>query len=412
MSTEVYVHPSRIAVIVIPTYNEAGSVGTLLKELVRDVLPAVSWDCRVLVVDGNSPDGTAEIVREVTRECPKVHLIVEEKKEGLGAAYFKGFRHAVEVLNAAAIVEFDGDLQHPPAAIPRLLEELDAGADLVLGSRKREGGSYPRGWSLLRRFFSTVGGLASRILLFFPSKAFREVTDPTTGLKATRVDERFLSLDFQSFLSSGFAYKLEMLSRLIRAGARVREIPLQFRLREAGELKLEGQAPWEILRACVLLRLQDEATRRFVKFAVVGLSGYLVNGLLLELFSRAQFVRSLAGLFTFLRAGVLAFLSQPSGWASVFSVEGSILNNFIWNNFWAFRTTRAQTAVSLVRKLLAFNLTSIGSILIQAVAVGSAAHLFGDTTAVRQVSLIVTIGALVLPYNWLMYNRLIWRRAS
>ncbi|HET6487139.1 MAG TPA: polyprenol monophosphomannose synthase, partial [Spirochaetia bacterium] len=249
-------HNPRTAVIVIPTFNEASSIGMLLDELVHTVLPATPWDCRVLVVDGNSPDGTAEIVRKASRECAGVHLLVEEKKEGLGAAYVKGFRHAVAELKADAVVEFDGDLQHPPEVIPRLLAEIDAGADLVLGSRRRPGGSYPKGWSPLRRFLSSVGGFAARLLLFFPSRLFRAVTDPTTGLKATRVDERFLALDL-SALSRGFAYKLEMLSLLAGAGAVIREVPLAFRLRGGGESKLEGQAPWEILWTCILLRLRQ-----------------------------------------------------------------------------------------------------------------------------------------------------------
>ena len=263
----------RTAVIVIPTSNEAGSIGILLDELIHMVFPATQWNCQILVVDADSPDGTADIVRRAQKSCEKVHLIVEQRKEGLGAAYFKGFRYAVEILSADAVVEFDGDLQHPPNVIPALLAELDKGADLVLGSRRRPGGSYPRGWSLVRRFLSEVGGFASRVLLFFPLKAFRQVTDPTTGLKATRVDTRFRGLDFESFLNRGFGYKLEMLFRLVQAGAKVTEVPLQFRLREAGESKMQGQAPWEILWSCIVLRLRDEGTRRFLKFAAVVFPG-------------------------------------------------------------------------------------------------------------------------------------------
>lgn len=401
---------SRTAVIVIPTSNEAESIGVLLDEIVRSVFPATPWNCQVLVVDANSPDGTADVVRAAQKLCTNVHLIVEQKKEGLGAAYFKGFRHAVDVLSADAVVEFDGDLQHPTTTIPELLAGLDQGADLVLGSRRRPGGSYPRGWSLLRRFFSEVGGFVSRVLLFFPLKAFWEVTDPTTGLKATCVDARFRGLDFDSFLSRGFGYKLEMLFRLVQAGARVREVPLQFRLRGAGESKMEGQTPWEILWTCIMLRLRHEGTRRFIRFAIVGLSGYIVNGLLLEVFTRMPFIRATAGYFHFLRSTVLAFLSQQAGWASVLSVEGSILSNFFLNNFWTFKSSQARTPGSMVRRLLGFNLTSVGGILMQAVAVGTAARLLGDTTLVRQLSLVATIGLLVLPYNWLMYNRLIWRK--
>jgi dolichol-phosphate mannosyltransferase len=408
--TEHYVRASRTAVVIIPTSNEARSIGILLDALIGRVFLATTWDCHALVVDANSPDGTADVVREKQKHSGKVHLIVEQQKEGLGAAYFKGFRHAVESLSADAVVEFDGDLQHPPDSIPVLLAALDQGADLVLGSRRRPGGSYPRGWSFVRRFLSEVGGFVSRFLLFFPLNAFWQVTDPTTGLKATRVDDRFRSLDFDSFLGRGFGYKLEMLFRLVQAGSRIKEVPLQFRLREAGESKMEGQAPWDILRTCMVLRFRHEGTRRFFKFALVGLSGYIVNGVLLEVFSRMAFIRALAENFTFFRSTVLAFLSQQSGWASVLSVEGSILSNFLWNNVWTFRGTRTQTRGKTVRRLLGFNLTSVGAILIQAVAVGSATRLLGDSTLVRQISLIATIGLLVLPYNWLMYNRLIWRK--
>jgi dolichol-phosphate mannosyltransferase len=340
----------------------------------------------------------------------KVHLIVEQEKEGLGAAYFKGFQHAVNVLAADAVVEFDGDLQHPTDAIPALIGELEKGADLVLGSRKRPGGSYPRGWSIVRRFLSEVGGFASRFLLFFPLKAFWQVTDPTTGLKATRVDARFRALNFESFLSRGFGYKLEMLFHLVQSGARVREVPLQFRLRESGESKMEGQAPWEILRTCIVLRIRHEATTRFLKFAVVGLSGYIINALLLELFSRMSFVRAVAGYFRFFHGTVLAFLSQQSSWASILSVEGSILSNFVWNNFWTFRRSHTSKGKTVLARLLGFNLTSVGAIVIQAVVVGSATRVFGDSTLVRQLALVITICLFVLPYNWLVYNRLIWKK--
>jgi len=402
--------PSRTAVIVIPTSNEAASIGVILDELVSKVFAATGWNCHVVVVDANSADGTSDVVRSAQKRSEKVHLIVEQEKEGLGAAYFKGFRHAIDVLSADAVVEFDGDLQHPTSVIPELLAELDKGADLVLGSRRRPGGSYPRGWSPVRRFLSEVGGFVSRVLLFFPLKSFWQITDPTTGLKATRATAAFRSMDFESFLTRGFGYKLEMLFRLVQSGARVREVALQFRLRGAGESKMEGQAPWEILWTCILLRLRHEGTRKFMKFAAVGLFGYIVNAVLLEVFSRMTFIGLLAGYFRFFRNTILAFLSQQSGWASILSVEGAIISNFVWNNFWTFKSDRALDLKGLAARMLGFNLTSIGAILLQSVAVGSAARIFGDSTVVRQLSLIATIGFLVLPYNWLVYNRLIWRK--
>jgi dolichol-phosphate mannosyltransferase len=97
------VSATRTAVIVIPTSNEAESIGILLDELISRVFPATTWDCHALVVDANSPDRTAEVVRRIQKRSGKVHLIVEQKKEGLGAAYFKGFRYAMDDLSAGAL---------------------------------------------------------------------------------------------------------------------------------------------------------------------------------------------------------------------------------------------------------------------------------------------------------------------
>ncbi len=401
----------KTAVIVVPTYNESATIGTLIADLENRIFPACTWNCSILVVDGASPDGTADVVRQLQRQYSSLHLLAEEKKEGLGAAYFKGFRYADEQLGAQAVIEFDGDLQHPPEAIWDLLAALDQGADLVLGSRKVKGGSYPGRWDPFRLFLSQFGGWVARLLLFFPMKAFWTITDATTGLKATRVDERFRALNFDEFKSRGFAYKIEMLFKLVQWGARVAEVPLKFQTREAGESKMTGQTPWEIFQIAFQLRWEHKGTRRFLKFGLVGLTGYLVNAVLLEVFARSTWVAQLAAHFTFLeKYGLLGFLALTSGWAAALSVEGSIVNNFLWNNFWTFHKDKARNLLSLLRKFLGFNLTSLGSVIIQFVTIGVSTHLLGNTTGVRQITLILTIGLLVLPYNWVMYNKVIWRR--
>ncbi len=399
------------AVVIIPTYNELGSIGGTLDGLLEQTCDNASWHCSLLVVDGCSPDGTADIVRGFMTSHPEVQLIVEEKKEGIGAAYFKGFRHAVNELKADVMIEFDGDSQHPPESIPLLLEAIDNGSDLVLGSRRLPGGGYPEKWDPLRLFFSRAGGFLARLILFFPSPEFRVITDPTTGLKATRVRGPFQSLDLGSIRSKGFGYKVEMLFRLVRLGARVSEVPLQFRTRAAGESKMTQQTPVEILGTAIRLRLSDEKTRRFIRFCLVGFTGFVVNAVLLELFVRAGFVAALAGKFAFLSAlPVLAFISEPAAWAAGLSIEGSIINNFLWNNFWTFRKSRARDVLRAVGRFFAFNLLSIGGIVIQFCTVGIASRLFGSTAEVRQITLILTIIFLVMPYNWLAYTRLVWRR--
>ncbi len=249
-------------VIVIPTCNESRSIRETIEGLLGNLPRGPSWQCSLLVVDANSPDGTAEVVRGLARRHPEVHLIVEEKKEGIGAACLKGFRHATGKLCGDVLIEFDGDSQHPPEAIPSLLREIERGSDLVLGSRRRPGGSYPKHWDPLRLFFSRAGGFLARLILFFPSPTFRAITDPTTGLRATKVDGPFGRLDLGAIRSRGFGYKIEMLFHLSRLGARISEIPLQFRSRPGGESKMTRQTPVEILGTALRLRIAYSLSNR------------------------------------------------------------------------------------------------------------------------------------------------------
>ncbi|HUI72864.1 MAG TPA: GtrA family protein, partial [Spirochaetia bacterium] len=270
---------------------------------------------------------------------------------------------------------------------------------------------YPERWDPLRLFLSRAGGFMARLILFFPFAEFKVVTDPTTGLKATRVDGPFRRLDFTTFANRGFGYKVEMLFRLAEMGARISEVPLQFRTRVSGESKMTQQTPVEILGTALRLRLAEERTKRFVRFCIVGASGFVVNAVLLELFVRAGFVAAIAGKFAFLSSHpTLAFASGTAAWAAAFSIEGSIINNFLWNNFWTFYRRRAREILRTAGRFLAFNLLSVGGIIIQFCTVGIAARLLGNTTEVRQITLILTILFLVLPYNWLAYNKLVWRK--
>ena len=401
----------KTAVVVIPTYNEAQVIEGLLQELFEVTIPSIrAWTVYVLVVDGSSPDGTAVRVRREQKRFPNLHLIVEQEKQGIGAAYFKGFDYAVKELKADVLIEFDGDFQHPPETIPALLERIDGGADLVLGSRRVPGGSYPSGWGFRRQLFSRVGGFVARLLLFFPTKAFFRVTDPTTGLKATRVAGFYVPLLSQASGISGFGYKIVMLYHLVHMGAQIAEIPLKFGLRAAGESKITAQTPREIFTTVLRLRWQDEALRRFLRFCLVGFSGFLVNALALELFARAPIFAAFSRLFEEWRnRPVVGIAVQASAWAAAAAAECAIINNYLWNNFWTFTKQRAEGWPSLFTGFIKFNFTSFGAILLQFLCVGLATRAIADTTLVRQIALIATIVLIIAPYNWLIYNRVIWR---
>ena len=379
--------PKKTAVVVIPTYNEAATIGDMVDHLFTKTFPTIKdWQMKLLVVDDTSPDGTYKVVQQKQQKYSDLHLSLSKEKAGLGGAYVRGFKYAMKELKADVVIEFDGDFQHPPETIPVMLAEIDTGADYVLGSRKIKGGSNPRGWGFKRVFLSEFGGFTARFILFFPFKNFWRITDPTTGLKASRVRGFVDRLDIDHLYSRSFAYKLEFLFKMMALNARVKEIPLQFGLRESGASKIEPQTAKEILFTVIKLRLHDPFTNKFLKFGTVGFTGYVVNAV------------GLAVVFNLTGIEWLAWLV---------STELAIISNFTWNNLWTFKADKITGLGMLAKKLAQFNFTSIGALLIQTI---SGAGLVYLTHLNRQLLLPFVIVFLVLPYNWTMYNRVIWRR--
>jgi len=342
---------------------------------------------KLLVVDDTSPDGTYKIVQQLQKKYPDLYLLLNPKKMGIGYAYAVGFKEAMKKLGADVVIEFDGDFQHPPQTIPLLLEQIDRGYDYVLGSRKIKGGAVPKSWGLKRKFFTFFGGFVARFILFFPSKAFFQITDPTTGLKASRVKGFVDRMDMDHLYSRKFGYKLEFLYKMVKLGAKVKEIPLRFQLRKAGQSKIAPDTAKDIFSSVVLCRLNDETTKKFLKFGTVGFIGYLVNAF---------------GLWLWARWG----LTETLIW--LLATEMAIISNFILNNLWTFAREKFTHPLMVVKKFLQFNLTSAGALVIQSVVGTILVKLFG--AQYRQLFLPLIIVFLVLPYNWLMYNKIIWKK--
>ncbi|MDE2037658.1 MAG: glycosyltransferase [Patescibacteria group bacterium] len=380
----------QVAAVIIPTYNEAGAIGALLEEVAGIASSGSRWRIEVIVVDGCSEDGTAGIVEAAAaRGALRIHLLREPERQGIGAAYCRGFRYAIEEVGADAVIEFDGDLQHPPSHIPQLLQALDDGADYVAASRRMEGGSEPAGRSAFRKALTSLGGGAARFILFFPHAAFRQVTDPTTGLKATRVAgfADSLCLDPSRLVSRGFGYKLQWLSETLRLGARYREIPLRFQDRRAGRSKFAPPVIADILWTCAVVRASDPRTKRFIRYAAAGSAGYIVNAAALALLYRLTGIEALS-------------------WA--LSAEAAIICNYALNNVWAFGDRRKTGFSSWFGGFLAFNLASLGAIAIEGVFGPLLTSLVGPSY--RQLVLAAVVLFMVVPYNWLMYSRLIWKQ--
>jgi dolichol-phosphate mannosyltransferase len=226
--------------IILPTYNEAEN----LEPLVRAVLGALP-DARVLVVDDGSPDGTGEIAERLASELAQIEVLHRPHKAGLGLAYVSGFVHALRA-GAGYVVEMDADFSHDPADLPRMLAAAHEGADLVLGSRYVPGGGV-RDWDLLRRVISRGGCRYARAVLGVG------VRDLTGGFKCFRA-ETLRAIDFETVRSQGYAFQVELTYRALARGLEVREVPITFRERSAGESKMSARIALEAMWLVPALR--------------------------------------------------------------------------------------------------------------------------------------------------------------
>lgn len=372
-------------VVVIPTYNEAKNIGRLIDALSVEFKNIPNHEMHILVVEGNSPDGTAQIVRDKAVEFPFVHLLMEEKKAGLGAAYVYGFRHAMNDLKADVVVEMDADFQHDPKELPTLIKEIDNGYDYVIGSRYIKGGSIPEDWGLMRKLFSIFGNLTSKIIL-----GIRGVNDFTTGYKVSRVKGFVDTIDLDNILSKGFAYKMDLLYKMHKAGAKIKEVPIQFQTRNEGDSKMEKNNPMDSLRVVIKLRLNDKDTQKFLKFCVVGLIGLITD----------------AGLANIFRITILSSKNAPL-------VSGLIamLVTFLLNNFWSFNETKIEGTSKKISYFIIYCISSYIPILFRSFLVGFAVSSFGNTFIVFNTAFFIGI-FIGLVWNFTVYSKLIWRKKN
>ncbi len=221
------------------TYNEAGNIGPLIA-----AVRAQGFD--VLVVDDKGADDTAQVVRSYAADDPRVHLIARAGKLGYASASREGLQWALD-RDYDYVAQLDADGSHAPQLLPAMFRALDE-VDLVIGSRYVFGGRMP-GFSPWRRVISRLAGSYLRWLLRLP------VLDPTSGFRAWRTDfvTRILP---QSQVAAGFAFLYEMLFHAVRDDGRIREIPIIFENRRAGESKMS----WSIVRDAlrVVRRLRSE----------------------------------------------------------------------------------------------------------------------------------------------------------
>ena len=364
-----------------PAWNEVENIKSMVEVLTQDEFPKIGADMQLLIVDNHSTDGTAEAAEDASKKYNNVHII-QQKNSGLGWAYVSGMQYAIDELKADAILEMDADFQHPPGFVKPMVEAYLSGAEYVIGSRYIEGGSVPKEWAASRKAISFFGNLFIRtVLLNF------KIHDLTTGFRLSKVRGVLDKIELVKLRDlDKFAYKVDLLYQSLKNSKKTVEVPLEFASRTKDKSKFNWKEMVATFKLAIILGIKDK--QRFIKFGVVGFTGFLVNYLGLEFLKRM-------GLTTY--------------WATLFATEMSIISNFILNNIWTFKDKTITSVKDVIMQFAKFNLSSLFAVIVQPLVVNGATTLFGDTSLIRLAGLLFALFLVVVPYNYIVYNLFIWR---
>lgn len=376
-------------VVTVPTYNEKENIGSMIEAWLKIAKENPQYQFEVVNVDANSPDGTGEITKKYAKKFKNVHLL-SGPRLGMGKELINAYRYAIDKLGAEVIIPIDVDFQFDPFLAPKLLKKIDEGYDVVIASRKVSGGGQD--FTPFRKLTNFV----SDTLLAYYWAGIKEIKDHAGLFKAMRVKGVLDQVDLDKIDVVGFAVNMRLIYELSKVTKKFYEVPAFFGKRRAGQETTVGlkSMKWfikyvfETIRQTTKIRL--ERSQQFFKFAVVGFIGYLINASTLYLF-----------------ASVLNFAEWLS-WG--LSTEMAIISNFTWNNLWTFKEKRISGLGNILKKFLQFNGTSLGALLIQTFAGTIGTTIFGSQY--RQLLLPFIIAFMVLPYNYFMYTKVIWRKSK
>ncbi len=233
--------PFEKAVIIIPTFNEIENISKMI-ETIFSLYPQIN----LLIIDDGSPDKTAEAVRNIQGKYKNLHLIERSGKLGLGSAYIKGFKWALEK-NFDFVFEMDCDFSHDPNDVVRLLEAAQSN-DLVIGSRYIDGIRIIN-WPFKRLLLSYCASIYARFITGIP------ILDTTGGFKCF-TKKALLSIEMDKIISNGYSFQLELNYKIWAKGLRIKEIPIIFTERRDGQSKMSGGIIFEAVFAVFFLRLK------------------------------------------------------------------------------------------------------------------------------------------------------------
>lgn len=317
--------------LVIPTYNESKNIPILI-ERIANTLTNVTKE--VIVVDDNSPDKTWEVARNLSAQYPWLRVIRRMTERGLSSAVLAGF----EISEGEILAVMDSDLQHDEKALVAFLSAFEKGADIVVGSRKVQGGGV-EDWSKIRKFVSWFATILAKIAL--P----KSVSDPMSGFFA--IKRKVYETHKHEINPRGFKILLEFLARA--KNSKIEEVGYTFRGRVHGESKLSSKVIFDYIFALYELSLGQYLPTQFIKYGIIGFSGLIVATLVIFLCQN--------------------FTGLSKSYSIALSIEISILTNFFLNNYWTFKNFKLKGLWKVLRGLVTFHAICLGGALInQAIA--------------------------------------------
>lgn len=371
--------------LVIPTYNERNNIARMVGQLTALLDQAWINQYELIVVDDDSPDRTWELAESLTSTYPQLRVVRRQTEKGLSTAVIRGW----QVAQGEILGVIDGDLQHPPEVLLRLLEAIEQGADLAVASRHITGGGVSE-WSAVRRFLSRGAQVLG--LLILPDVVGR-VSDPMSGyflVQRHAIADRTLN-------PLGYKILLEVLGR--GDIQEVAEVGYVFQERQQGESKVTWRQYVDYLLHLGRLRSRGRISRfrkkyqlplqRFIRFGLVGLSGVFID------------------------MAVLYLLSDPStlAWgltrSKIIASEIAILNNFLWNDRWTFGDIASQQKGwrKRFKRLLKFNLICLAGLILNVLLLNL---LFNWLGLNRYLANLIAI-AVVTVWNFWLNLKLSWR---
>jgi dolichol-phosphate mannosyltransferase len=370
--------------LVIPTYNESGNIEKLIQRLSTILDQVLPGNYELIVVDDDSRDRTWELVSNLTLQYPQLRVMRRQQEQGLSTAVIRGW----QVAKGEILGVIDGDLQHPPEILPKLLTAIDQEADLAVASRHVEGGGVSS-WSLTRRFLSRGAQMLGIVLL---PRVVSSVSDPMSGYFVVRRS----AIAGKLLNPVGYKILIEVLGRgEINQTA---EVGYVFQEREEGQSKVTWKQYTDYLHHLLRLRLStgrlgrlsqrlDFPIGRFLRFAFVGLSGLAVDmGTL------------------YLLHGVLGFGLTRS---AIVAAELAILNNFVWNDLWTFKDFAHQQRGRrrVIKRLIKFNVVCLIGVILKVLLLNA---LFNGLHINAYLANFLAIAAVTF-WNFWLNLKLSWR---